>query len=177
MKPRLNGYTLYEMSISLLLIGVLSAVAIPGFAKLHSRNLQRVEINTLFGAVHLARKESILKRYVATLCPSIDFEQCSGNRDWSGGWILFENKDRDSPARVDPGENILKRHIVSENISIRANRLSFTQRATFLRATNGTLVVCDRQNRIAPKALVISHTGRPRVADRTPRGDPYACAD
>ena len=28
-----------------------------------------------------------------------------------------------------------------------------------------------------PRALVISYTGRPRVAERTPRGAAYACAD
>ena len=90
---------------------------------------------------------------------------------------MFENKDRDSPPRVDSGEPVLTRHVVAEGVRIRANRRAFTLRATFLRATNGTFVVCDVSNRIAPKALVISYTGRPRVARRRTNGDAYSCTD
>mgnify|MGYP000659294372 CR=1 FL=1 len=53
----------------------------------------------------------------------------------------------------------------------------FTLRATVKRATNGTFVVCDRAERAAPVALVVSYTGRPRTADADRRGNPYACAD
>ena len=50
-------------------------------------------------------------------------------------------------------------------------------RATQKRATNGTLVVCDRAARASPVALVVSYTGRPRAAEKDPRGRPYSCAD
>jgi type IV fimbrial biogenesis protein FimT len=72
---------------------------------------------------------------------------------------------------------VLRRHRVADNIVISANRRGFTLRSTFLRATNGTLVICDRANRIRPKALVVSYTGRPRVAVATPAEKPYTCAD
>lgn len=90
---------------------------------------------------------------------------------------MFENTDRDSPPRVDPGEPILVSHTTHQQFHITANRKGFTFRATFLRATNGTIVVCDRENRISPKALVISYTGRPRVARHSPNGELYSCAD
>jgi type IV fimbrial biogenesis protein FimT len=90
---------------------------------------------------------------------------------------MFENKDRDSPPRVDSGEPVLIVHEVADNVKIRANRHGFTLRATFLRATNGTIVVCDDASRVAPKALVISYTGRPRVTRLKTNGDPYTCAD
>ena len=172
-----RGFTIYEILVSLTLIIVIVATSLPLFGKLTARNYQRTELNTLFSAVHLARKESILKRRVVSICPTVDFRQCGSRRDWSHGWIMFENADRDSPPRVDANENILRRHQVAENIKISANRGAFTLRATFLRATNGTFVVCDRANRVPPKALVVSYTGRPRVADHTTRGELYSCAD
>jgi hypothetical protein len=46
-----------------------------------------------------------------------------------------------------------------------------------LRATNGTFVVCDAAGRVPAKALVISYTGRPRVASKTTRGNPYECPE
>ena len=42
-------------------------------------------------------------------------------------------------------------------------------------ATNGTLVYCDRRREAAARALVISYTGRPRVAAEGPAGRDLDC--
>ena len=172
-----QAFTLYELLTTLVLVGLISSLAIPSFFGTLARQKQRVEIDALFHALHLARKESIMRRKVVSLCPSLDLETCSPSRDWSSGWLMFENKDRDSPPSIDPGEPVLARHRVQEQVQIKANRKGFTLRATFLRATNGTFVVCDPEKRILPKALVVSYTGRPRVASHTPKRELYSCAD
>ena len=118
-----------------------------------------------------------MRRKVVSLCPSRDGESCLAGKDWSPGWIMFENTDRDSPPRVDPGEIIVRAHDVADSIRIIANRQAFTLRATYKRATNGTFVICDTRNRAAAKGLIVSYTGRPRVAFERPDGRPYACAD
>ena len=158
------------------LVAILAGIAIPSFSAMLARQRKHIEINALFHAIHLARKESIMRRKVVSICPSIDGENCDAGRDWSTGWIAFENGDRDSPPSVDPGETVLLRHFVADDVQIQANRSGFTLRATFLRATNGTLVFCDQMRRIAPRALVVSYTGRPRVATERPNGDLYSCA-
>lgn len=173
----IRGYTLYELLMTMALVGIVLATGLPAFSNTMARQRQAVEINALFHAVHLARKESIMRRRVVSLCPSDDGHSCTPGTDWSAGWILFENIDRDSPPYVDPGERVLRTHKVSRDIRIQANRRGFTLRATFLRATNGTFVVCDRQGRTAGKGLVVSYTGRPRVAFERPDGTPYACAE
>lgn len=177
MKNRNQGFTLFELITSLFLLALISGLAVPSFAAMLARHGQRVEIDALFHAIHRARKESIMRRKVVSLCGSHDGDQCNAAQDWSSGWILFENTDRDSPPRIDPGEPILARHQVTEGIRISSNRQGFTLRATFLRATNGTLVFCDQQSRIAPRALVVSYTGRPRVATHNSRRERYTCAD
>ncbi len=177
MKNKTSGFTLYELLITIVLIALISSLAIPSFAASIARQRQRAEIDALFHAIHLARKESIMRRKVVSLCPSLDGRSCSASRDWSSGWLMFENKDRDSPPRVDPGEPVLTRHKVLDQVQIDANRKGFTLRATFLRATNGTFVVCDTEGRIQARALVVSYTGRPRVATHTPNGELYSCAD
>jgi type IV fimbrial biogenesis protein FimT len=172
-----SGYSLFELLVTTSLIAMLLMIGVPSFGAMLARHRQQVEVNALFHAIHLARKESIMRRKVVSLCPSADGAQCLPVKDWSPGWLMFENSDRDSPPRVDPGEAVLRRHSVDAGVAITANRRAFTLRATFLRATNGTFVVCDRGNRIKPKGLVISYTGRPRVAMATPAGRPYRCAD
>lgn len=175
MSARRRGYTLLELLITTLVLALLSAIAIPSLSASLARQRQRAEIDALFHAVHVARKESIMRRKAVSICPSNDATTCGDDARWSSGWLMFENTDRDSPPRIDPGEVLLQHHAVDPEMAIHANRRGFTLRATYLRATNGTIVVCDRQGRIAARALVISYSGRPRVASQTTRGRPYAC--
>jgi len=177
MRARDSGYSLLELMLTVAVAAMILTLGLPSFSALKARNAQRVEINALFHAVHLARKGSIMRKQVVSLCPTADGLTCNPGRDWSGGFLVFENSDRDEPPELDDGEILLYRHLASPSVKIAANRRGFTLRATFLRATNGTLVVCDRAGRVSPRALVISYTGRPRVAERTPRGAPYSCAD
>ena len=172
-----RGFTLYEILITLLLMTLLASLGLPELGKLVARNRISTEVNALFHAIHLARKESIMRRQVVSICPSNDGASCAPGRDWSGGWIMFNNRDRDEPPRIDPDEPVLQVHGIGKDVRITANRRGFTLRATQKRATNGTFVVCDAASRVPPKALVVSYTGRPRVAFRTPRGEPYECAD
>jgi type IV fimbrial biogenesis protein FimT len=177
MPTRNRGFSLFELLLTLTLGAILASLAITSFSDLAARQKQRAEIDALFHAIHLARKESILRRKVVSLCPSRDGKQCVSSLDWSDGWLMFENADNDSPPVVDAGEFILRQHASQGDIQIAANRKSFTLRATFLRATNGTLVICDSSGRIPPKALVVSYTGRPRVARHKTNGELYSCAD
>lgn len=177
MRIQSQGYTLYEVLLTTLLIAVLLALVIPSFSATVARQRQRAELDALFHAVHHARKESIMRRRAVSLCPSDDGLTCGPDADWSNGWLMFENRDRDSPPQIDPGEILLLQHRVDPALRIVANRRGFTLRATVLRATNGTLIVCDRAGRVRARALVVSYTGRPRVASENTRGTPYHCAD
>ncbi len=177
MRRRARGYSLYELMVTTLVAVAVLTAGIPSFSKILARQGQRAEIDALFHAVHVARKEAIMRKEAVSLCPSTDAHSCKPGSDWSHGWILFENRDRDWPPRVDDGEPVLYHHRVAPNVRVRANRHGFTLRSVFRRATNGTLVVCDRADRVPARALVVSYTGRPRVATETSGGEPYACAD
>lgn len=172
-----RGFSLYELLVTLSVASIILIIGVPSFAALTARNRLHVEINALFHAIHVARKESIMRRQVVSICPSPDGVQCLPGRDWSDGWIMFNNIDRDEPPMVDPGEPVLQVHRVSDAVRLVANRRGFTLRATFLRATNGTFVACDPRSRTPARALVVSYTGRPRVAFKNTRGIPYSCAD
>ena len=177
MRPNSHGYSLFELLATLTLVALIVGIGLPSFSAIAARAGMRVEVNALFHAIHLARKESVMRRRVVSLCPTLDGLHCEPGRDWSTGWLMFENTDRDEPPRRDVGEPLLQVHLVGENVQIMANRRGFTLRSTEKRATNGTFVVCDRAGRATPVALVVSYTGRPRVTQETRRGTSYECAD
>jgi type IV fimbrial biogenesis protein FimT len=172
-----GGYSLYELIMTVALAGLMLTLGLPSFGSLVADKRLRVELDALFHAVHLARKGSVVRRRVVSLCPSIDGESCSPGYDWSSGWIVFANVDKDEPPQVDENEPVISRHTVGDSVQILANRRGFTLRSTHLRATNGTFVICDRAGRATPRALVVSYTGRPRVARSDSRGNAYKCTD
>lgn len=177
MECRQSGYSLYELLMTVALAALVLGIGIPSFGKLAADQRLRAQIDPLFHAIHLARKESVVRRQEVTLCASHDGVQCADDSDWSDGWLLFVNLDRDRPARRDDGEYLLSHHTGDPRIRIQANRRSFALRSIELRATNGTLVFCDRAGRTPDRALVVSYTGRPRVALRDRAGNSYSCAD
>jgi len=173
----IGGYSLYELIMTLGLVTLILTLGLPSFGNIVANQRLLTEVNAVFHTIHQARQESIGRRRVVSLCPSIDGETCERSFDWSGGWMTFVNIDRDWPAVRDDNEPVLRWFRVDPASKINANRRSFSLRSTDLRATNGTLIFCDRADRGTPRALVISYTGRPRIAYKDSRGRPYECAD
>ncbi len=176
-QARIQGYSLYELTMTLGLAALVLTLGLPSFGNIVANNRLNTEVNAIFHAIHLARKESVVRRRVVSICPSVDGEVCGSGSDWSDGWMTFVNIDRDWPAVRDSNEPVLRWNRVDSANRITANRRSFSLRSTDLRATNGTLIFCDRSGRATPRAVVVSYTGRPRVAYRDRRGQPYQCAD
>lgn len=175
-RTHIKGYSLYELIMTLGLAGLILTLGLPSFGDIVANNRLSTQVNAVFHAIHLARKDSIVRRRVVSICPSSDGQICDPARDWSAGWMTFVNIDRDWPAVRDSDEPILRWNQVDPATRITANRGSFSLRSTDLRATNGTLVFCDRAGKATPRAVVVSYTGRPRVAYKNSRGLAYKCA-
>lgn len=176
-RTSVGAYSLFELVMTLALVALVLTLGIPSFGNIVANHRLKVETDALFHAVHLARKSSIVRRRVVSICPSLDGLRCEPGFDWSAGWMMFVNSDRDEPAARDEDEAVLRFHPVDQNARIMSNRKSFSLRSTEQRATNGTIVLCDRTGRGTARALVISYTGRPRVSRTDARGLAYACPD
>jgi len=170
-----TGYSLYELIMTLAVFATVLTLGLPAFGAIVANHRLRTEVDHLFHAIHHARKESVVRRRVITLCPTDDGQACG--LDWSSGWMMFVNIDRDWPAKREENEPVIKWIQTQPENRIVANRRSFSLRSVDLRATNGTLIFCDRAGRARPRALVVSYTGRPRVAYSDQRGRPYSCLD
>ncbi|MDX1406037.1 MAG: GspH/FimT family pseudopilin [Woeseiaceae bacterium] len=158
-----RGYSLYELIGTIAIASLVLSLGIPSFGRVVAEHRLKVDVDALFHAIHLARKESVMRRREVTLCPSANGRDCLPVSDWSTGWIMFVNLDRDSPAHRDTGEAVLKQHAAGLHNLIQANRRSFSFRTTQYRATNGTFTLCDKAGRAPARRLIVSYTGRPRV--------------
>ena len=171
---RIRGYNLLELMVTLTLAATVVLLGVPSFNGFLADKRVRAETDALFHAIHLARKSSVVRRRVVTLCPSLDGASCDAEANWSGGWIMFEEQGSTGTGVRSPNEILLDHHPVDDQVRVSANRAYFAFRSTQLRATNGTLHVCDTAGHGRDRTLVVSYTGRPRV-DIRQADEPGGC--
>ncbi len=172
---RMNGLTLIELLATLAIVAVIAIVGVPAFRDLILNQRMTSQINSYVHAVFMAKQSARARNVYTVICRSSTGRRCESNLDWSDGWLLFANLDQDSPAQVDATEPILATGNAFRNGSVRANRKEFVFRPFEIRSTNGTFVFCDARGAKNAKALIISYTGRPRLAKKRANGKPLRC--
>jgi type IV fimbrial biogenesis protein FimT len=173
-----RGFTLLELLISLALAAMLLTIGVPALNTLSARNQQTAEINRFVRHLQLARSHAVNAGRDHILCPSSNMQDCRGDSHWEQGYILFQ--DRDGDGNRSAGESLLQVSRPMRNIAI--DMQSTTGRKAVIYRANGrcagtnlTLTFCDPEHDIAPKAVIVSNTGRARVSTTRWDGTPLNC--
>jgi len=170
-----KGYTLIEAMIAVAIVAILSAIAVPSFAAIQENAAKRAALNNFWHAIFLARSEAVKRNSVVSICKSSSGQTCdSAAAEWSGGWIVFENRDHNEPATREADEPVLQVYAGWPTGHITSNRKAFSFRPTTQGAVNGTIVFCGANGHDA-RAIIISHTGRPRQSSRDADNKPLQC--
>lgn len=169
------GLTLIELLATLSIGAVIVAIGAPALHDLLLEQRMTARINDFVHTVFLAKQAAHTRLVETAICKSPDGMHCDTGADWEDGWLLFANLDRDHPATADAAEPILASGATFRAGTIRANRRAFVFRPFEIRSTNGTLVFCDRRGPAHARAVIVSYTGRPRIATTRPDGDPLQC--
>ena len=172
---RHSGMTLLELLTGIALLSIVLTAAVSGFSTLFANARINSQVNALVHSVHLAKQISRAKGTEITLCGSRNGVQCDVAKNWSDGWLIFANLDKDSPAQTDPNETLLEVHKAGKAVNISANRQAFVLRPFGKRSTNGTLIYCDQRGSASARSIILSYTGKPRVSNKTADGQPLTC--
>ena len=158
-----GGFTLLELLVTLLLLGIVAVMGLPSFQALGERTAQASEINRLQSAFSLARNTAISQRRQVTLCPATkDHKACQD--DWSRALIIVRGDKIQDIAKEDILRVIPDGQRTQVTYSrgwsrIRYNSLGYTS------GYNGSFSVCSGNSTEGSqgKKLVLSQLGRLRI--------------
>jgi len=163
-----RGFTLLELMVVLAVASILLTVGVPSFraAVLDARMVS--DANQFVSAVNLARAAAVQYQRDATICTSANFDAavptCSGATDWTNGWVVWVDKDRD--AATDANEILAVQGALNASTSLTSGANSnfrFDARGFGLAGAD-TLTLCDNRTNETGRRIRVNAAGRTNVA-------------
>jgi type IV fimbrial biogenesis protein FimT len=85
-----SGFTIIELMVTVMVVAVLSAIAVPAMRTFVQNDRQWTQSSSLVMSLNFARNEAI-KQDVSSgveVCPSTDGLNCDPSGKWAEGWIV-----------------------------------------------------------------------------------------
>lgn len=161
-----NGFTLIELIVTLAIAALVLSVGVPGFRGIIMDNRLVSDANQFVTSVNMARSAAVKYQRNATVCASTTFDDpvpvCSASTDWSTGWIVWVDKDRDAATDAD--------EIVSAFGPINTTSTMSSTVATFMYDARGfsltpagTVDLCDNRTAETGRQISVNAVGRTNV--------------
>jgi type IV fimbrial biogenesis protein FimT len=151
--------------VAVSIAAILAALAAPSFGSFRRAAGVGTATSELLSALHFARSTAVLRGLPVTLCLSRDERTCVGSPVANvTGWLVFAQPDASVsavPAVVAP---VLRSFRLPADVSVHGSRAAVTFWPATRASTTSTFDVCDVGGRTRGRAVVVSQTGRPRVA-------------
>jgi type IV fimbrial biogenesis protein FimT len=161
-----RGFTALELLIVIAISAMLVAMAAPSFSELRRSAGISTSANQLLWALHYARSTAILRNVPAVVCLSADGATCITSAGATGaGWLVFLEQQRSSPVQLNGADELLRSITLPTQLTVQGTRAAVTFWPTARAGTTSTFKLCDAHGDPRGKAVVVSQTGRPRVAD------------
>jgi type IV fimbrial biogenesis protein FimT len=123
-KSKQHGFTVYELLITMLLIGIILSIGVPSMSGFMQNSRITGTANDLHSSFNLARSEAARSKSNITICASansMDAAAACGGATFDDGWIIFVDLNGDL-ARGGFGENVLRAHpAIPDGIDIATN--------------------------------------------------------
>ncbi len=173
MKKAVQGFTLIELMVTLVVASILMSIAVPSFNGMIQSYRLTSSYNAMVGEVTYARSEAVKRGVSVSICPSTDGATCNSIA-WESGTLVFT--DADSDGDYEGGDNLLKVFQGSSaDVSIRSSAFADTGAIIFSddgslgnlsggSVDTGTLFVCGPQGDASARGINLSLLGQPQKA-------------
>jgi type IV fimbrial biogenesis protein FimT len=154
-----SGFTLYELLITLMIVGVVLLLGLPNLAGFTQNSRMTSTANELHAAFYFARTEAARGKTNITICASANSMDATANcgGTWDQGFIVFVDEDGDL-SRAGATETVVRAHPAARfgvNLAIANDSTYFSYAGTGLgRGDVGgnpamtQVVICDERGNI-----------------------------
>ena len=170
-----RGFTMPELLISVAVIAILLALALPAFNSLVLDNRITAMTNRFVADLRLARSEALKRGARVIVCRSSDVRAanptCGGSsQTWTQGWLIFANNDANAifdtgtDALIKVGEGISDSQLSIISNSSGDASISFNPDAS-TNQSGATLhwAICDSRGASHGRRIEVPPAGRPRL--------------
>lgn len=153
------GFTLIELLVVLALMAILTGFAAPPLVELRDAQHRKTTAEALAGGIRAARVAAVTRNQTVTI-HGID-------KSWDNGWRIVidpqgNGPDDDDSVLVERAGSVRTRVVGNSKV---AEHLSFDGLGGLRRAANGTLHVCVKGEAVSHYRVIVSITGRVRLAE------------
>lgn len=167
--PIRKGFGLIELIVTISIVAILMALALPNFQGTLNSNRTTSQANDLIGAFNLARNEAISRNRVVTVCAADTRSgtptDCGAATGWNLGWMVYVDTVTSNAAPVSvAAANVLRTGSGDASIAIAANAafVRYSSRGEVMANADRTLTFKPASNCKPGQArqLTISLIGR-----------------
>jgi type IV fimbrial biogenesis protein FimT len=85
----IRGFTLIELMVTISIMAILLAIAVPSYQSITTDMRMSNEINALLGDINFARSEAVKRGQNISVCPPGLCAAGNANVNWAGGWTVY----------------------------------------------------------------------------------------
>lgn len=172
-----TGFTLLELLITLSILAILVGVGTPSFVSLSQDSTLVSQTNNVLGTIRFARREAVKRNADVVICQSSDGQTCTNGTDWSQGWIVFsdlnKNGQYDEPANLEAidfraDDQIIQvqdgmevDYKITSSVYGAAQPLSFNSSGYL--DNSGDIALCDERGDDFCRIIIVELSGRTRT--------------
>jgi len=167
-KNSIMGFTFLELIITLSMIGIMSAIALPSFSNLLANTRVTNTANQLQTTLNMARNHAVMNHLTIIVCRAANSQlsECEdehpSNVNWHHGWMIYQDDNGNN--ELDEADQLL--HVFKNN----GPAVVFNQRGRLRFFSDGSsrsagFYICAK-NSERMRHLYLLYSGRSRV-DKT----------
>lgn len=174
MNNRARGFSLVESLVTMTMLVMLIAMAIPSYLSFTIDTRMTAGANDFLTMLSFTRSEAVKRNTRVTLCKSSSGTACTTSGDWQQGWIVFVDAPTPDIGKVDGADTILRVQgaltgastlVGTANV---ANYISYVSNGQSQLGNGamqgGTLYLCSPDATAAGRHIELSSgTGRARI--------------
>jgi type IV fimbrial biogenesis protein FimT len=158
-RRRGEGFTLIELMMTIAILGILLALAMPSFSAMLMQNRLSAQTNAFINALQFARSTALTTNVGTQVCPLGSAGSATCGASWGAGWIVATAPASGSAVllqsyEIGPRDPVLS--AVAFNGSVAAS-LAFDPRG--LAATQANFKFCDTRGASYARSVQVLLTG------------------